>query len=129
MDQTGKPFVVAAAILLTLATLLGALGAHALQGRLSPSQLESYEVAVRYQFFHSLGLLVVGMTLRSTSSGLLTGSAWALLGGIVLFSGSIYVLCFGAPRMLGFVTPLGGLALIAGWLLFAVGYWRDQSRS
>jgi uncharacterized membrane protein YgdD (TMEM256/DUF423 family) len=124
MDQTGKPFVVAAAILLTLATLLGALGAHALQGRLSPSQLESYEVAVRYQFFHSLGLLVVGMTLRSTSSGLLTGSAWALLGGIVLFSGSIYVLCFGAPRMLGFVTPLGGLALIAGWLLFAAGYWR-----
>jgi uncharacterized membrane protein YgdD (TMEM256/DUF423 family) len=126
MDQPGKPFVIAGALLLALATLLGALGAHALQGRLSPQQLAGYEVAVRYQFFHSLGLLVVGMTLRAAGSALLTGAAWTLLAGIVLFSGSIYAMCFGAPRMLGPVTPLGGLALIAGWLMFAVGYWRNH---
>lgn len=108
-----------AAMFVALATILGAFGAHALQTRLAPERLAIYETAVRYQFYHALGLLVVGWIARSTDLSALRWSGLLIALGIVLFSGSIYALSFGAPRPLGVVTPIGGLALIAGWLLFA----------
>ena len=114
----------AAAVLLALASALGALGTHALQYILTPSGLSAYEVAVRYQFFHGLGLFGMGLAMRDRASPLLETSAWLVLVGVVIFSGSIYALCFGAPRFIGFATPLGGIGLISGWLLFALGYWR-----
>jgi uncharacterized membrane protein YgdD (TMEM256/DUF423 family) len=104
-----------------LATLFGAFGAHTLKGQLSPDRLEVYETAVRYHFFHALGLLGVGLAMRFMDGALLRYAAALIVAGIVLFSGSLYALTFGAPRLLGVVTPLGGLALIAGWLLFAAG--------
>jgi len=116
-----------AGILLALATVFGAFGAHALKGQLSPDRLQVYETAVRYHFFHALGLLGVGLTLRFIDPGSSTLVRWAavlVLVGIVLFSGSLYALTFGAPRVVGAVTPLGGLALIAGWFCFAAGVWR-----
>jgi len=113
-----------AGFLLALATAFGAFGAHALKAQLSPDRLQVYETAVRYHFFHALGLLGIGVALRSVDVGLVRWGAVLVLVGIVLFSGSLYALTFGAPRPFGIVTPLGGLALIAGWISFAIGAWR-----
>jgi uncharacterized membrane protein YgdD (TMEM256/DUF423 family) len=114
-----------AGALIALATVLGAFGAHALKAHLSQDKLLVYETAVRYHFIHALGLLAIGVLLRSLDGELLRWSAALVLVGIVLFSGSLYWLTFGAPRIVGVVTPIGGLALIAGWILFATTMWRQ----
>ena len=114
-----------AGALIALATVLGAFGAHALKSQLSPDKLAVYETAVRYHFIHALGLLVMGVLLRSIDARLLRWSATLVLIGIILFSGSLYLLTFGAPHLLGVITPIGGLALIGGWGLFAVTMWRQ----
>jgi uncharacterized membrane protein YgdD (TMEM256/DUF423 family) len=114
-----------AGALIALATALGAFGAHALKAHLSQDKLLVYETAVRYHFIHALGLLAIGVLLRSLDGGLLRWSATLVLAGIILFSGSLYWLTFGAPRFVGIITPLGGLALIAGWILFATTMWRQ----
>jgi uncharacterized membrane protein YgdD (TMEM256/DUF423 family) len=124
--------LVLAGVLLALATVCGAFGAHALKGQLPPERLQVWETAVRYHFFHALGLIGVGLTLRALetgtgwprAAGMLRAAAILIVSGIVLFSGSLYALALGAPRALGAVTPLGGLAWIAAWLLFAWGVWR-----
>jgi uncharacterized membrane protein YgdD (TMEM256/DUF423 family) len=113
-----------AGALLALATVCGAFGAHALKANLTQDRLQVYDTAVRYHFFNALGLLAVGVLLRSMDSELLRWSAALLLAGIILFSGSLYLLTFGAPRVLGIITPVGGLALIAGWILFVVSVAR-----
>lgn len=113
-----------AGILLALATAAGAFGAHSLKAVLAPERLQLWETAVRYQFFQALGLLGVGLTLRTLEAGALRSAALLIILGVVLFSGSLYALALGAPRLLGAVTPVGGLAWIAGWLLFAYGAWR-----
>lgn len=115
-----------AGLLLALATVLGAFGAHALKVRLSPERLEVYETAVRYQFFHGLGLLAIGLTLRFVDVRAVRWAAALILVGVVLFSGSLYALTFGAPRAFGIVTPVGGLALIVGWLCFQWGVFRHR---
>lgn len=107
-------------LLVALATISGAFGAHALQTRLSPERLDIYETAVRYHFFHALGLLAIGLAARLLDAPALRWSAVLVVVGIVLFSGSIYALSFSAPRAIGILTPIGGVALIAGWILFAV---------
>ncbi|HWM66765.1 MAG: hypothetical protein QOI59_1296 [Gammaproteobacteria bacterium] len=119
-----KTLAVAGA-LIALATALGAFGAHALKAHLSSDKLLVYETAVRYHFIHALGLLAIGVLLRSVDGELLRWSATLVLVGIVLFSGSLYLLTFGAPRFVGIITPIGGLALIAGWILFATTMWRQ----
>lgn len=111
-------------LLVGLATLSGAFGAHALQTRLSPERLDIYETAVRYHFFHALGLLAIGLAARAIDAPALRWSAALVVAGIVLFSGSIYALSFSAPRFIGILTPIGGLALIAGWMVFAVAMFR-----
>jgi uncharacterized membrane protein YgdD (TMEM256/DUF423 family) len=113
-----------AGILLALAMVLGAFGAHALKEQISPDRLHVYETAVMYHFFNALGLLGIGLTLRFVGTPAVRWAAVLVLVGIVLFSGSLYALTFGAPRPLGIVTPFGGLALIVGWISFAAGVWR-----
>ena len=124
-----------AGVLLALATIAGALGAHTLAGHLSARNLAAYDTAVRYQFYHSLGLLVMGALLRGLHPDELTAAERlavqsfvsaprALLSGIVLFCGSLYALSLGAPPWVGIVTPLGGVLLIGGWLFFAYYIWR-----
>jgi uncharacterized membrane protein YgdD (TMEM256/DUF423 family) len=112
-----------AGLLLALATVFGAFGAHALKAQLSPDRLQIYETAVRYHFFNALGLLGIGLALRFTDAAALRWAAVLVLIGVVLFSGSLYALTFGAPRPFGIVTPFGGVALIAGWICFAAGAW------
>lgn len=114
----------AAGILLALATACGAFGAHALRASLAPERLALWETAVRYQFFQALGLLGVGLAMRTLDGSVLRAAALLIIIGIVLFSGSLYGLALGAPRLLGVLTPAGGLAWICGWLLFAYGAWR-----
>ena len=109
------------AVALALAVILGAFGAHGLRGRLDASSREIYETAVMYHFFHALGVLIVSLMPKS---GLLsqTQASWVcglLSGGIVLFSGSLYALAVTRIPMLGAITPFGGLAFIAGWVLLA----------
>ena len=113
-----------AGILLALAMVLGAFGAHGLKGQLTPDQLHVYETAVMYHFFNALGLLGIGLTLRFVNRPAVRWAAVLILVGIVLFSCSLYALTFGAPRLVGVVTPFGGLTLMAGWICFATGVWR-----
>ena len=113
-----------AGLLLALATVCGAFGAHALKSQWAPERLQVYETAVRYHFLQALGLLGIGLALRFIDSPVLRWAALLVLVGVLLFSGSLYALTLGAPRPIGVVTPIGGLALIAGWLCFAVGAWR-----
>ncbi|MCB1572624.1 MAG: DUF423 domain-containing protein [Xanthomonadales bacterium] len=101
----------------------GAFGAHALKGRLDTDALALWKTAVDYQFWHALGLLALAM-MRGPRSALATLAASLLLAGIALFSGSLYALALGAPRLVGVLTPFGGVALIAGWLCLAIALWR-----
>ncbi|HLJ51579.1 MAG TPA: DUF423 domain-containing protein [Bryobacteraceae bacterium] len=108
-----------AAVALGLGVILGAFGAHALKSRLDPESLGIWEKAVFYHFVHALGLLVVSRIPKTDGVG------WLLVAGIVLFSGSLYLLATTGIRILGAVTPLGGLCFIAAWLLLA---WRCYSK-
>ena len=111
------------AIALALAVAVGAFGAHALQGRLDAYARGVYETGVTYHFFHALGLLIVSLLPRTGALSAARASRVCLLlaTGIVLFSGSLYVLAVSGQRMLGAVTPFGGLSFIAAWVLLA--YW------
>ncbi len=109
------------AILLALAVILGAFGAHELRSRLDAYLMSVYEKAVFYHFIHALGLLIVS-TLPKTGSLSESAAAWVcglLLAGILIFSGSLYVLALTGLRVLGAVTPVGGLSFIAAWLVLA----------
>jgi len=120
--NSGRTLAIAG-LLLALATACGAFGAHALKAHLTPERLQLWETAVRYQFFQALGLLGVGLALRSLDAAVLRHAALLIVVGIVLFSGSLYALSLGGPRALGVLTPVGGVAWIAGWLLFAYALW------
>jgi uncharacterized membrane protein YgdD (TMEM256/DUF423 family) len=121
---TSSRLLAIAGVLLALATACGAFGAHALQRQLAPERLHTWDTAVRYHFFHALGLLGVGLTLRAAEIGALRAVAALIVLGVLLFSGSLYALALGAPRAVGALTPLGGLAWIGAWLLYAWALWR-----
>jgi uncharacterized membrane protein YgdD (TMEM256/DUF423 family) len=120
MQAQARRFCQLAAVLLALATLIGAVATHALHGRLSPESYQVLQTAVHYQIFHSLGLLALGVLLDRLPLRMLRAAAWLLFAGVLLFCGSLYLLLAGAPRMFGVLTPIGGLALIAGWIVAAV---------
>jgi uncharacterized membrane protein YgdD (TMEM256/DUF423 family) len=115
---------VGAALLMALATVVGAFGAHALKARLVPGDLELLHTAVQYQFIHALGLLLLGTLAERRAQGGLRVAADLLLAGVVLFSGSLYLLLGGAPRAIGVLTPIGGACLIAGWFVAACALLR-----
>lgn len=115
-----------------LGVALGAFGAHALHdGLLARGMLEAWKTAVNYHLMHTAALLTVSLWLqgRSQKSSRLAGAAWAWILGVVLFSGSLYGLALGGPRLLGPVTPLGGLAFIVGWGLVLVEGLKTPARS
>ncbi len=116
----------AAALVLALATLIGAFGAHALRGRLSPDRFEVLQTAVQYQFFHGLGLFGLGLGCERFGLAALERAASLVLYGVLLFCGSLYLLLLGAPRLFGVLTPLGGACLIAGWCTAAWALWRSR---
>jgi uncharacterized membrane protein YgdD (TMEM256/DUF423 family) len=128
MTGEGRRAAVSGAVLMALATAAGALGAHALKGVLTPDRYAVLQTAVLYQFLNALGLLLLGVLLALQGSRLLRAAADLLLAGVLLFSGSLYLLLAGAPRALGVVTPLGGLCLMAGWSLAGWALWRGPQR-
>ncbi|MFQ5487126.1 MAG: DUF423 domain-containing protein [Gammaproteobacteria bacterium] len=126
MSATARMFLVTGALLAALAVVCGAFGAHALRGVVAPERLTVYQTAVQYHFLHALGLLAVALMLEHLPrQRLLRWAGWTMIAGVVLFSGSLYLLSLSGIGWLGAVTPLGGLAFIAAWLLLAVAALRS----
>ena len=122
-----KHILMIGAVSAALAVILGAFGAHALKAHLSSSMQNVYQTAVQYHFYHSLGLLLLGLiALHIQASSLLNWSAILMAVGLALFCGSLYVLVVTGIRWLGAITPIGGVSLIAAWLLLAITIWKAK---
>lgn len=116
--------VAAGALSGLVAVAAGAFGAHALEGRVSPDLLPVFETAARYQMYHALALVGVGLAAARWGGGLWSWAGLAFLFGTLVFCGSLYVLSLAGIRWMGAVTPLGGLAFMAGWALVAIAALR-----
>ncbi|WP_338752086.1 DUF423 domain-containing protein [Bacillus sp. FJAT-52991] len=116
-----KTFIIIGAINAFLSVALGAFGAHGLEGKVEPKYLEIWKTGVQYQMFHALGLILVGILMgQIPASSFLNWSGWLMLIGIILFSGSLYVLTVTQIGILGAITPFGGVAFLAGWVLLVL---------
>jgi len=122
MSPTAKLFLILGGINAALVVMLGAFGAHGLKARMTAEMLAVYQTGVHYHLFHALGLLAVGLVATQIADSVyLRWSGWLMLVGIILFSGSLlYVLSVSGLRWLGMVTPFGGLAFIAAWVVFVI---------
>lgn len=117
-----KRILITAAISGALAVMLGAFGAHGLKKIVSPDMLEVFKTGVQYQFYHTFALLIVGILMTFEQSKALKWAAYLFVAGIVLFSGSLYLLAITAIKPLGAITPFGGVAFIAGWIALALHF-------
>jgi len=117
MDRT---FLFIAALAGLTGVALGAFGAHGLRGRLSPDMLAVFETAVRYQMYHALAIFGVGLLMAPMGGWLVKAGGWLFTAGIVIFSGSLYALALTGISMLGAITPIGGLAFLAGWACLVI---------
>jgi uncharacterized membrane protein YgdD (TMEM256/DUF423 family) len=116
-----KLFLAIGSINAFLAVALGAFGAHGLKGRLSTDMLSVYQTGVQYQMYHALALILVAVLYSQfPQSTTLNWAGWLFLIGIVLFSGSLYALSLSGIKILGAITPLGGLAFLAGWVMVVI---------
>ncbi len=118
-------FISIGAILAGLSVAGGAFASHALKERLSDRALEIFETGSKYQMYHALALLIVGLLLSRAEVGspLLNIAGWAFIAGILVFSGSLYALSLSGIKLLGAIAPLGGVAFLVGWGCMAVGAW------
>jgi uncharacterized membrane protein YgdD (TMEM256/DUF423 family) len=123
MDST-RLFAALAAVLALVGVALGAFGAHGLRGMLSAQDLATFETGVRYQMYHALALLGVAWATTRWPGGSTVAAGWLFVAGILIFSGSLYVLVLTGQRWLGAVTPLGGLSFLLGWGLLAWSAFR-----
>ena len=114
-----RTFFLIGAVAGGLGVALGAFGAHALRGRLTEQMLSVFETGVRYHMYHALALLLVASVADRLGGRLLNAAGWSFTAGIVLFSGSLYVLAATGVTTLGAITPLGGLAFLIGWFCLA----------
>jgi uncharacterized membrane protein YgdD (TMEM256/DUF423 family) len=103
---------------------LGAFATHALKGRLDADLLATFEVGVRYQMYHAFALLAVGWACTRWPGAVLTAGGWLFVAGTVLFSGSLYALSLSGARGWGAITPIGGIAFLAGWVCLAWAAWK-----
>ncbi|MEQ8798992.1 MAG: DUF423 domain-containing protein [Salinisphaeraceae bacterium] len=122
--NAGQLALLAGSLYGLLGVLLGAFGAHAMRDRLSPEMLRVWETAVQYQFWHALALLAVGLLAARLAGAWLNAAGVTFVLGVLIFSGSLYALALTGIRVLGAVTPFGGILLIAGWLCLAMAVWR-----
>jgi len=122
-----RPFLFFGSLFAGLGVVLGAFGAHALEARVTAELVATFETGVRYQMYHALALLVVALVAeRRPTDGLLGAGGWLFVVGILLFSGSLYVLTLSGIRWLGAITPVGGTAFIIGWFCVAVAALRGR---
>ena len=114
-----KIWLIVGAILAGVAVLIGALGAHGLKAKVSHEDLEIFNTGVRYHLFHALAILLMGVIGFHLPNEIVSASAYLMTAGIVIFSGSLYLLVITNIRWLGAITPIGGLCLVIAWFLFA----------
>lgn len=120
--MTAKTVLIIAGVLGALSVGIGAFGAHGLQDTLSANgKVDTFETAVKYQFYHTLALLLLGILMMNFQHAYLNYAAYAFIAGIVVFSGSLYVLSLTNISILGAITPIGGLGFIAGWVFLVLG--------
>ena len=118
-----KFFLIAGAVNGFLSVALGAFGAHMLEGRIADKYLATWETAVQYQMFHAVALVAIGILMSSKLFGAVSSlntAGYLILAGIIIFSGSLYVLSLTGIGVLGAITPIGGVAFLAGWIMLIV---------
>ena len=121
-SMSAKLIIIIAGIFGALAVGLGAFGAHGLEATLTANgRLDTYETAVKYQFYHTLALLLTGILLMNINHDYFIWASWSFIIGMVIFSGSLYILSLTNITWLGAITPIGGLALIVGWVFLILG--------
>lgn len=123
MEQT---WFALGAVFALLAVAFGAFAAHSLKGHLSADDLSVFETGARYQMYHALALLAVAYASYRWGGGLTSVAGWLFVAGIILFSGSLYALAISGVKLLGAITPLGGLCFLAGWVCLAIAAWRGS---
>lgn len=119
--QISKVFIILGAILGFLGVAVGAFGAHALKEKLAINFLNIFEVGVRYQMYHALLLILIAFIYSNFPNSYVYASGWLVFAGVIIFSGTLYILALTATPAWGAVTPIGGLLLLAGWLLLIFG--------
>ena len=117
----GRQFLIIGALSAFLAVAAGAFGAHAIRGAVSPDRLEVWETAARYQMYHALALFAAAWGWSRWQNKITAAAGWLFVAGILVFSGSLYLLALTNTRWLGMITPPGGLALLAGWICLGIG--------
>lgn len=123
-----RKFVALGSLNALLAVALGAFGAHGLKDRLSEDMLDVYQTGVHYHTIHALGLILIGLLAERLHEAVKVKWAGRLLfAGIVLFSGSLYVLSLSGVKLWGIVTPFGGVAFLAGWVLLGMAAWNERT--
>lgn len=123
--MNSKTILISGSLFMALAVAFGAFGAHIVQDTLTPERFEVYQTAVQYHFYHALGLLLLGAaSFHLPDSTTLRWSGAMLITGILLFSGSLYILTLTDTGWLGMITPIGGLAFIGGWVAFGIAVLR-----
>jgi uncharacterized membrane protein YgdD (TMEM256/DUF423 family) len=120
-----KSIIITGSLLAGLAVLLGAFGAHGLKEKVSPEDILIFETGVKYHMYHALGLVLIGFLGFHFTKDVIHLPSILFLVGIVIFSGSLYLLVLSGARWLGAITPMGGLAFIIGWLLLAYNLYRS----
>jgi len=124
-----RVFLMLSGVLGALAVGMGAFGAHGLEAKLEgiedgPKRMGWWETAAQYHLMHALALGLVAFVVSKAGSGVGKGAGYAFVGGVAIFSGTLYAMALGGPRWLGAVTPIGGLTLIVGWVLLAIAGWK-----
>ncbi len=123
-----KRFLISASLAAFLAVALGAFAAHGLRSRLDEHMMEVFQTGVRYHFFHAIGLSLIALLAKQyPDSATLGWAGWLMLVGILVFSGSLYLLALTGLTWLGMITPLGGLSFLVSWLILAVFAYREAN--
>ena len=120
-----KLFLISGSIIAALGVAIGAFGAHALKAILEANnRLETFETGVKYQFYHALALIILGLLMQKFDDKTFVWAGYSYLTGILIFSGSLYILSLTGVGKWGAVTPLGGVAFILGWIFLAIGLFK-----
>jgi uncharacterized membrane protein YgdD (TMEM256/DUF423 family) len=122
MNAQSQPLIISGAVLAFFGVALGAFGAHGLRTRLVADMLAVFQTGVQYHLMHALGIVLIGILVQMfPASKWLPIAGWVMMAGVIIFSGSLYALSLTGVRMLGAITPVGGVAFLAAWLLVAMG--------
>ncbi|MDH5517867.1 MAG: DUF423 domain-containing protein [Gammaproteobacteria bacterium] len=126
-SQTSRNLIMLGSLGGLLSIVLGAFGAHAVKAWLATDLMAVYQTAVSYQMYHSLGLILIGLIYHHHQSRLIKSAGWLMLSGMIIFSGSLYLLSLAGIRWLGMITPVGGICLIIAWLFLLMGISKKAS--